>query len=419
MSALARAALHLGHAVSGSDRTRDRGVRTPLLQALESEGARLFPQDGSGVTPETDALVISSAIEADNPEWTAARRLDVAVRGRAELLADFCRGSELVAVAGTAGKTTVTGMLGHIFRHLGRSPNVYCGGEMLAENGRRLGNFLPGSEPLWIVETDESDRSLLKFSPDHAVITNLGRDHFDLDEVRELFDRFAAATRRTLVTDGAREAASIETRARGAGTAFTWRGMEYTLPQPGRHNVENAVNAILLCEAMGFAAESVRDALACFGGIARRLERVGTRNGLPVYDDYAHNPLKIRSAWRTLSERCGRVVGWWRPHGYGPLADLAGALEDTFAEVCRPDDRLLVLPVFYAGGTARRRLKTDDFVKRLAARGVPAEFAGSYEALHARIGELTGGPGAGDTILLGMGARDPELEMFARRVACV
>ena len=201
MSALAQALLNAGHAVSGSDRFLDQGRdNLGVLETLRRAGARLLPQDGSGVTARTTAVVVSSAIEADNPDLAAAHRLGVPVRHRAELLAELVAGHRLLAIAGTAGKTTTTALVGHLLAELGADPSVVNGGVVLGwQRPDALGSARRGRTDLWVLETDESDRSLLRFAPDWAIITNISKDHFELPEVVALFRLFAAQVKTGIV----------------------------------------------------------------------------------------------------------------------------------------------------------------------------------------------------------------------------
>ena len=132
--------------------------------------------------------------------------------------------------------------------------------------------------------------------------------------------------------------------------------------------------------------------------------------GSIVYDDYAHNPAKIRASWQTAAERHARVLGVWRPHGYGPLRAMAGDLQEVFGEVVRPEDRLYVLPVYYAGGTAETSMTSTALVARLTEAGVPAAYVPGYEELKPILASAA----AVDAAVLVMGARDPDLPLFAR-----
>ncbi len=413
MSALAQALLNAGHAVSGSDRFLDQGRENMgVLETLRRAGARLLPQDGAGVTAHTTAVVVSTAIEADNPDLAAAQRLGVPVRHRSELLAELVAGKQLLAIAGTAGKTTTTALVGHLLVELGADPSVVNGGVVLGWQRRNaLGSARKGRDGLWVLETDESDRSLLRFAPDWAIITNISKDHFELDEVVALFRRFAAQVKTGIVC--------------GPGVAELLRGHTsahlhspsaihpYPSSLPGRHNAENVLLAATLCEQLGYAPERIRAALTTFQGIHRRLEKAGERGGVTVFDDYAHNPAKIAAACAAVQPAQGRLFAVWRPHGFGPLKLMLGELAAAFAGVLRPQDAALLLPVFYAGGTTSAALNSDALVAALVARGVAAELAPDYAALEARLHAALR---PGDVVLI-MGARDPDLPLCARRLA--
>lgn len=405
MSALAQAAIHCGHHISGSDRYQDLGIKIPALDSFWLMGITLLPQDGSAITPELDGLVVSTAIENANPEIKRAQELNIPVIHRAELLAELCADKQVIAVAGTAGKSTVTGMLGWIFEQLGEDPVVYSGGSINNWRGHpALGNYRDGHSDTWIIEVDESDKSFLNFHPRHAVITNIAKDHYELDELHRMFAQFETQVQKTCVKGW--DEALTETL-----NGFTYKGLEFKLNVPGRHNKENGLVAVRLCDALGMDLKKVRNALVEFKGIERRLELVGERNGAKLYDDFAHNPIKIQSAWNTVAAFSNRVIGYWKPHGFTPLHQMQQELAETFASVCRPQDRLFILPVYYIGGTTNRKTDAETFTETLQRHGIPAEYVPDYETLRARINHLH--PHSGDTIL-GMGARDPALPGFAR-----
>jgi UDP-N-acetylmuramate-alanine ligase len=342
---------------------------------------------------------------------------------RAGMLAELAQGRRCVAVTGTSGKTTVTGMIGWIMEQLGTDPTVVNGGVVLDwQAPDAVGNVRAGHGDWWIVEADESDKSLLNFAPDWAVITNVSKDHFELEEVIALFRDFCAKVGKGIVAgSGVREilklpglisppiAPSIE----GGAWKFNFKELVFTVPAMGRHNAENAAMAVALCDKLGLPLDGVRDALARFRGIHRRLESVGTRRGVRVIDDYAHNPAKISASWKAVAESAQRILGFWRPHGFGPLALMKDEVADALASVCRPQDQFFVLPVFYVGGTASRSYTSEDFVHLLQSRGVPAVFAPDYVSLERQI---LASCREGDTVLA-MGARDPELPRSARRIA--
>ncbi len=422
MSALAELLLALGHRVTGSDRAMDQGGNPEAVETLRRAGLETVPQDGRALGPGTMALAISTAIEPDNPELLAARKLGIEVVHRAALLARLAEGRRLVAVTGTAGKTTVTALVGYLLEQAGFDPTVVNGGIVLNWRGpARLGNVRLGASPWWVVEADESDRSLLHFAPEHALVTNISKDHFELAEVQSLFRRFAAPVRGVLVAGAGaatvlgREALTPDAAIRRAGAVwqFDFEGRVFSTALPGRHNAENALLAVALCRALGAGPGDLQRGLATFAGVHRRLEVVGSFRGARVLDDYAHNPAKIAASWRAAAEGARRILGYWRPHGFAPLALMHDELVDALAGTLCAADRLFVLPVFYAGGSAVRTKTSADLVAALRARGVAAEEVGDYSALRAR---LEAGAQPGD-VILGMGARDPELPRFARALA--
>lgn len=430
MSALAQVLLAQGHMVTGSDRYIDEGQELGIFRKLRIAGVLLMSQDGSTVTSDTDAVIVSTAIEDDNADTLAAREKNIPVMHRAEMLACLAAGHTLVGVAGTSGKTTVTGMIGWILECLGRDPTVVNGGAVINwRNEYRIGNVRMGGSKLWVVELDESDRSLLRFAPDWAVVNNISKDHFELVEVQSLFRGFASRVRVGVVCGAGvssvllggnvsrkRRAIVVEEPMdffeKGGVCGFHYKGISFQCPLIGRHNAENAHAAVVLCDLLGLNLPAVRNALSSFAGIERRLEKVGEANGVTIIDDYAHNPAKIRASWQALAPAHRRILGVWRPHGFGPLSSMMNELAETFAKVCRPEDQIYILPVYYAGGTTKRQAKSDDLVRELKARHVPTELVKDYEALQAR---LTKTARPGDSILC-MGARDPELPLFARQM---
>lgn len=427
MSALAQALLDRGVRVTGSDRLRDAGDAPPIFETLRAAGARLFPQDGSGVTVGLRAVVASTAVEPGNADLAAASRQGVPVVHRAELLAELVRPSRVIAVAGTAGKTTVTAMAGFLLEQLGFDPAVINGGIAVAwDRPDRVGSVRAGAGGWSVVEVDESDRSLLHFHPAWAVVTNISKDHFERDEVESLFRRFVgqasegvlASPEAAAALGGAATAPLIaaappeDARGGAEGMSFRWRGHEVCLAMPGRHNAENAALALDLCAALGANPAAAVVALARFRGVRRRLEFVGALRGAAVMDDYAHNPAKIAASWSAVAASGVRVLGVWRPHGFGPLSLLFDDLVETFAGALESRHSLFLLPVYYAGGTARGERTSDDLAAAIQARGGAAVAVRGYDELESAI-RREAGPGR--TILV-MGARDPGLTAFCRRL---
>lgn len=415
MSALAAFAASGSCDVSGSDRHLDRGKDTRTLRVLARIGVRLVPQDGSAVTANTTAVVISTAIEADNPELTAARTAGVPVWHRSEMLARLTTGKDCVAITGTCGKSTVTGMTGWILECAGEDPSVVCGAEVVNWSAADcLGSMRTGAGALCVIEADESDRSLLNYHPEWAVVTNASADHFSLEETLALFERFEKQVlgevvnplRQPELIDGFSPVTGAD------GVRFAWRGEDLFVPLLGKHNAENALLAAEICGRIGVKPQTIREALASFRGLRRRLEVMGAARGVTVIDDYAHNPAKIGAAWEALAPHFGKIVAIWRPHGFGPLKNMMRELAETFMSLCGTTDRLFVLPVYDEGGTADRSVSAEDLVAVLQEGGVPAQAWPEAATLAtAAASEAV----EGDAVLV-MGARDPGLPELARAV---
>lgn len=418
MSAVSQALLDFGACVSGSDRLLDSGDRTDTLACLERQGVRLCPQDGSGITPQTGRLVVSSAIEADNPEMARAQARGVPVVHRAAELARLTEGRRLIAVTGTCGKSSVTAMLGCLLEGAGFDPLVVNGAAVAGwdAGGTRIGSVRKGKGDWAVVEADESDKSLMVFHPAHAIITNASADHFGLGETRLLFSEFRARVP-GIVIDGQQEAGGPEgMRLDGWGGFFMFEGVEYAVPLPGRHNVFNAWHAVRMARALGAEPERLVSALRAFAGVERRLQRIGFCRGAAVVDDYAHNPEKLAAAWTTLTAAFpAGVCAVWRPHGYAPLRKMLEGLVTVFSRVCRPLDTLFLLPVYDAGGTADRSITSDVLASLLREKGVTVLSVQTLEEAEARMNAKAVPGGA----LVTFGARDPGLPRLARRLAGV
>ena len=412
MSALAQAFLDRNYAVSGSDRLLASGQTTPVLETLRAQGVALFPQDGSGIEAET-TVVYSTAIEADNPDYAKAKSLEVPLLHRSEALVELSKGHRFIAVTGTCGKSSVTAMLGHLLTACGKDPTIVNGAEIagLDMDGTRVGSVRTAATPggFFVAEADESDRSLMTLSPTDVIITNASGDHFPKEEAETLFDAFRAKAT-GIVIDTRGNAPEPTPEGEGWEARFTWRGKASCLPMPGAHNVANIKVALEMAAALGCAEDDLVNALPSFRGIRRRLERTGTCNGACVIDDYAHNIEKLAAAWTTLSQVFPKgVFGVWRPHGYAPLRKMMDGLAEMFTQVVRPCDRLLLLPVYDAGGTADRSVNSD-LLYQLLTDKIPVDFVPNLTEAESVLRALA----TPDTALAIFGARDPGLPELAR-----
>ena len=398
MSALATALVRLGERVTGADRT----LGTPNIRFLESLGVKVYPDDGSGVDESVDEVIVSTAIEDTNAGLVRAKEHGIPVTHRAAALSRALSGHKLVAVAGTCGKSTVTAMLGHVMAECGLDPFCVNGANVPGWEGA----VRFGRGEYAVAEVDESDKSLVAFKPYAAVVTNASADHYSKEEMDEVFDAFVKDCRGPVVD----------------GRSSDIIGGEVDTSLPGRHNRENAALALRMALALGCDEARARAALLSFRGVERRLQRIvpegGERVGAPaVYDDYAHNPEKLHAMWATLAEKYPRgVCAVWRPHGYAPLRKMKDALAKMFAETVCPQDRLLLLPVYDAGGTTDRSINSDALVDAINALGsapvsLVADLDAAYEWCAAHRGDFD--------CFVTCGARDPGLPELAKRLAAM
>ncbi len=404
MNAIAQLLARDGCRVTGSDRFLDQGVELPVFGMLRGLGVKMVPQDGSALTRETGALVISTAVEADNPERLRAKEWGVVEKHRAEVLAEFTRRGPLAAIAGTSGKTSCTGWLGWTLAACGMKPNVVNGGGILGWKGPEApGNVLWNHpENRWVAEVDESDRSLLRFDPEVALINTLTADHHSLDDTIDLFREFAGRVKRTIVCGP-----GVKKYVSGVEAELIEINQPLAVNLPGAHNEWNAAAVLAMAEACGCTREAALKGIHSFRGVERRLELCSREGeGPKVYDDYAHNPEKIEAAIRAVQPEKGQLTVLWRPHGFAPLKQNFEAFADAFAGTLRPQDHALILPVFYAGGTAPTGIHSGDLVEALQGRGCQATLLADYPE---------GWKGGEEDVLLVMGARDPQLPVFAQK----
>jgi UDP-N-acetylmuramate--alanine ligase len=433
MNPLARLLRARGHTVQGSDRAFDAGRNHAAADALRAVGIEILPHDGRGVTSSLDRFVFSTAVETETPEMRAAREAGVVMVPRPALLAELVNtGGPGVAIAGTSGKSTITGMVAWLARETRVAATVIGGAALVGEGGGGCLVTGPSFGPV-AAEACESDGTLVGYKPTVGLVHNVSRDHGELGWARRQFATFAGQCGRLYVNARCAEAAALgrshpaprtygladgadavvrvtelgASRVRGV---LNRRGLEIVLEvtQPGLHNLENAAAAALVALELGVRPADIARLLPEFPGVARRFERIGTTPmGVRVIDDFAHNGEKIRAALTTAQTGAERVVAVFQPHGYGPARFLRPELREILPALLRPRDRFCYAEVFYAGGSVTR-----DVTSRDLAADVGAAYAADHPAV-ARWVASEAKPG--DTVLL-MGARDPELPRLARDV---
>lgn len=430
-----------GHKVIGTDRSFDHGKTPNKVEKLKSIGIEIFPQDGTMISDTVDHLVVSTAVEDSIPDVAAAKRHNIPIIKRGALLAEyFNKAKSKIAVAGTSGKSTVTGMIGTIFETCNRDPTVLNGGEIINFEGQ-FPNVCAGQSGIFIAEMDESDKSIEHYFPSIAVLNNIALDHMSMKELYTLFgDYLARATDYVVVNYGSKEVRDIcdprihkdmirfaiekdgvdfsawNLEPRKDGISFNLRINDEILPVklgvPGRHNVENALAALAAAHAYGLEVDQAIYGLEQFKGIHRRLEYIGEKNGITVIDDFGHNPDKIAASLQTLKEFEGRLIVMFQPHGFGPLRLMGTEIIESFTSYFGKDDILLMPEVFYAGGTVDRTVTARDIIDRARSKGLNANWFSERQETQRFIQENAK---SGDRVVI-MGARDDTLHSFAKDV---
>ena len=429
-----------GAVMEGSDRSLDAGRVPAKFDALRALGIVLHRQDGSGIVSREQIVVASAAVEDTVADMVAARQVGAARMTRAGLLAElFNASAQSIGVAGTSGKSTVTGMIGWILHAAGSDPTVMNGAVManFARPGAPFASALVGNGDVFVSEVDESDGSIAHYRPTIAVLNNVSRDHKEMDELRDLFGGFVARAQTAVVNVADAEAAALGSGATRLITVAVEADADLCardlapepfaisfdlisdaptrrvrLQVPGRHNVANALAAIGAATAAGVPLDQAAAAVAGFTGLSRRFELVGEAGGVSVIDDFGHNPDKIAATLSTLRAFPGRLLLLFQPHGFGPLRQLRGELAQAFADGMADGDLLVLPDPAYFGGTTSREIGSGDLARDIAALGRDARYIADRDAAAAL---LVGEARPGDRIVV-MGARDDTLALLARQM---
>ena len=433
-----------GCTVEGSDRSHDQGRTPDKFAALEQQGFTLHPQVGSGIVSAKQILVASAAVEDTVPDAKRAKELECLRLTRAELNSILFNTSGAgLAVAGTSGKSTVTGMLGWILPPCGREPTIMNGAVMknFVSPERPYASAVVGGQSLYVSEVDESDGSIALYRPAVGVLLNVSLDHKSMEELRQLFGDYLSRSRISVINADDPEALALLPHAKEVVTFGIEQekaqigvvpgsiaegpmrqaalvvdrhdGSEHPLMfnLPGRHNLANALAAIAAAAAAGIPVANAVAALAGFEGLARRFDIVGTSaSAITVIDDFGHNPEKCAATLRTLKAHPGRVLAFFQPHGYGPLRQMGEELAQTFAHELGDEDRVILCDPVYFGGSVDRSEGSERIVRLIEQAGGHAEHIPERTAVGDRLAELAQ---PGDRIVI-MGARDDTLSGFAR-----
>jgi UDP-N-acetylmuramate--alanine ligase len=438
MSGLAEVLLELGYRVTGSDLKASAAT-----ERLVARGATVFEGHAAENVDSAKAVVVSSAVRADNPEVMEARRLAIPVIPRGELLAELMRQKYGIAIAGSHGKTTTTSMAATVLSHAGLDPTIVVGGRVGTMGGA---NARLGKTDYLVVESDESDGSFLKLAPIIAVVTNIDREHLDhysgLGHIQRSFAEFVekvpfyglavlciddeniqqilpAITRRIL-TYGVSAQADLHITHSSTGHLasefhlhFRERDLGcFRLHVPGEHNVLNATAAVAVGLELDVPVDAIREALAEYRGVDRRFQIRGVERGVTVIDDYGHHPTEIRATLAAARAcRYSRIHVLFQPHRY----TRTDALMDDFARAFHQADSVHLMDIYAASEAPIEGVTSAALTDRLRAFGHRnAHYAGSMERGIESVIETAGN---GDAIItLGAGSVSQAGEKILERL---
>src|SRR6266496_2740564 len=431
MSGIAEVLINLGYTVQGSDASDSANVKR-----LRDKGAKISIGHSAGALGDAKVVVVSTAIKRDNPELVAAREKRLPVVRRAEMLAELMRLKSCVAIGGTHGKTTTTSMVAALLDAGGLDPTVINGGIINAYGT----NARLGAGDWMVVEADESDGTFLKLPSDVVIVTNIDPEHLDhfktFEAIQDAFRNFVENVPfygfavmctdhpvvqslvgkiedRRIITYGENpqaDARLVDLTPTGGGSTFkvvfrnrktdaTHEISDLMLPMPGRHNASNATAAIAVAHELGVSDDTIRKALAAFGGVKRRFTKTGEWNGVTLIDDYGHHPVEIAAVLKAARESTnGKIIAVVQPHRYTRLQSLFEEFSNCFNDA----DTVVVAEVYPAGEAPIPGIDRDHFVLGLRAHGhrevIPLPNAGELAKI------VHGLAGRGDLIVcLGAG----------------
>ena len=432
MSGLAEILLKEHFTISGSD------VKpSALTEHLTNLGATIsFPQKAENIIPGIDVVVYTAAIHEDNPEFAEAKKQNLPMLSRAELLGQLMKNyATPIAISGTHGKTTTTSMLSHILLEAETDPTISVGGILNAIGG----NIRVGNSGIFVTEACEYTNSFLNFYPNISVILNVEEDHMDffkdIDDIRSSFHSFANLLPEdgsliinknieniSSITDGL--CCNVITYSETQDADYTAKNISFdelgnasfdlikhgayidriTLSVAGNHNVSNALSTIAVADLLNIPLESIKKGILSFTGTVRRFQYKGERNGFTIIDDYAHHPTEIRATLTSARNYPHKDI-WciFQPHTY----TRTKAFFHEFAEALSLADHVILADIYAARETDTLGMTSEALAEELKKLGADAYYLPSFEAIENFVlekvihGDLLITMGAGDVVNIG------------------
>ncbi|MEG8098883.1 UDP-N-acetylmuramate--L-alanine ligase [Candidatus Liberibacter brunswickensis] len=415
MSGIAEVLHNTGHKVQGSD-----VIISPNVQRLRKQGINVFIGHSVANIDHAEILVVSTAIDKDNVECIAARKRNIPVIFRSEMLAGLMRCRKSISVSGTHGKTTTTSLIAALLEQGKFDPTVINGG-IINSYGT---NTRIGTSEWIVVEADESDGTFIRLPSDIVVVTNIDPEHLDyygdFDAIRDAFYKFIdnipfygfavvcidhpeilslveRIQNRKIITYGSYSQADIkysnirrfsnrsifDVNVQGALAKDPFIIQDISLPLIGEHNISNACASIAVAHKLGLASEDIVRGLSSFSGIKRRFTLVGIWNNVHIFDDYGHHPIEISSVLSAVRQICPRkIIAIHQPHRYSRLSSLFDQFSTCFGDA----DTVLISPVYSAGEEKIDGFSSPELVKNIISKGhQQAYYMDSFDHLVAKI----------------------------------
>lgn len=423
-----------GYSVYGTDYSFDIGKDAKRKQALADAGIKIVPQDGSAITDDVEFLCVSAAIKDSNPDVKKAKEKNIPIKFRSDLLKDiFSQYPYGIAVGGTAGKTTTTAMMGYVLQTLNRKPCMINGGALCNfQNQKGIPNYIYNEGDICVIEADESDGSITKYQPFVGIINNISHDHTSMEQLMEYFASFATNSKNIVINLDCPNTSKIthtsyktfstkdpkadfyvsNIKATPTGVEYVFQGKTFHLQMLGAFNVSNALATISACSFLGIDPLICAKTLEGFLGIKTRLEKIGTKNNITIYNDFAHNPSKIRASLEALKSYDGRIIAMYQPHTPFSAINTGSEMAQEIADVLEEND-VMILQEIYELTKDDIGITSDNIVKEIVNNGHKNAFFLPTKADTKNY--IINNAKSGDRIII-MGAHDNSLADFCKEL---
>ncbi|MBR1948598.1 MAG: hypothetical protein IKA30_02260 [Alphaproteobacteria bacterium] len=423
-----------GYTVYGSDYSFDIGKDKDRKKALIDVGINIVPQDGSAITDDLEFLCISAAVKDSNPDIKKAREKNIPIKYRSDLLKDiFSSYNKGIAVGGTAGKTTTTAMIGYVLEKLNKKPCMINGGALCNFQDRKgIPNYIYNEGDICVIEADESDGSITKYNSFVGIVNNISHDHTSMEKLMEYFTAFVNNSKNVVINYDCPNASKIkhpslktfstksseadfyayDIKATPSGMKYKFMGKTFQLQMLGAFNVSNALATITACSFLGVDPLECAKTLEGFLGIKTRLEKIGEKNNIIIYNDFAHNPSKIRASLEALKDYSGRVIAMYQPHTPFSAVNTGSEMAEEIAKVLDDND-IMILQEIYELTADDIGITSNNIVKDIINNGHKnALFLPTKDDTKNFI---TNNVKSGDRIII-MGAHDNSLADFCKEL---